>query len=117
MIENHFFDFFLVGLGAIPGALMRWQINNDVFSNILGAVFLGFLAGFQFNSKVQILLSIGFCGAFTTFSGWMMDVLQLIRTGFLLNAFGLVALTLLGGFLALFIGFLMGKKIKHSFQP
>ena len=40
----------LVALGAVPGAVMRWQIgsylhDNDVIVNVLGAFILGWLAG------------------------------------------------------------------------
>ena len=89
----------LVALGAVPGAVMRWQIashfhDNDVIVNVLGAFILGWLVGLPIRPKRQLLIGIGFCGALTTFSSWMVHCVTFISQGDWLAALGLIGLTL-----------------------
>ena len=98
-------EMLLVGLGAVPGALLRWQValhlvDQNLLVNVLGSTLLGLLAGLPAAPRRQLFLGIGFCGSLTTFSSWMMSSLELIHNGQLLAAVGLIAITLglgLGG--------------------
>ena len=79
-------ELFLVALGAVPGALLRWQValhwaDRHLLVNVLGAALLGYLAGLPAVPRRQLLVGIGFCGSLTTFSSWMLDAMQLISTG------------------------------------
>ena len=61
-------ELLLVGVGAVPGALLRWQLalhlgDQNLLVNVLGAVLLGFLAGLPAAPRQQLLLGIGFCGS------------------------------------------------------
>ncbi len=102
-------------LGSIPGALLRWQINNDFWSNILGSAFLGFIVGLKLNQRVQLLLVIGLCGSLTTFSGWIFDSFDLILKGFLLHGLFLIIGTLIAGLFCLSVGFFVGQNLKSHF--
>ncbi len=108
---------FILVLGTILGALLRWQITSDFYSNLFGAAFIGLIFGLKLNSRLQMALSIGFCASLTSFSGWMWDAFQFFNSGYLLKAFIEIALTLFGGFVTLFLGFFIGKKISCSFLP
>ena len=82
-----------VFLGGVTGALARWGILKllpsvdqwpwDIFLiNISGAAALGLAVGFFARSPQKILflaISTGFCGAFTTFSTFSVDIASLIR--------------------------------------
>jgi CrcB protein len=72
-------DLAAVSIGAVGGALCRYQITK--FSqkkgltpwstgviNIIGSTILGAVVGRQVSSNVSLLVGTGFCGAFTTFS-------------------------------------------------
>ena len=92
-------ELFLVALGAVPGALLRWQVtlhwaDRHLLVNVLGAALLGYLAGLPAAPRRQLLVGIGFCGSLTTFSSWMLDAMQLISTGQIAEALGLIGLTL-----------------------
>ncbi|WP_269621968.1 fluoride efflux transporter FluC [Prochlorococcus marinus] len=104
-------------MASILGALLRWKLGNDFLANIFGASLIGLLSGLEFRSNIQIFLGIGFCGALTTYSGWMVDVWDLMRNGFFLKAFALLSVTLIVGFLAFAIAFWIGRKTKQSFFP
>ena len=84
----------LVGLGAVPGALLRWQsgvqlgpylggsAGPNLLVNLIGSFLLGFLAGpIPRRTSLVLMLGIGFCGSLTTFSSWMFDVTGLLRAG------------------------------------
>ena len=109
--------FILVLIATIVGALFRWQLQNDFLSNLLGAVILGLVFGLNLTSRFQLIFAIGFCPSLTTFSGWIWDVMELITSGFILRAFGLLFSTLIGGFLVLSLGFWTGKQMRHLFLP
>ena len=89
----------LVALGAVPGALLRWQValhcsDSHLLVNVLGAALLGSLAGLPAAPRRQLLIGIGFCGSLTTFSSWMLEAMQLISAGQVFEAAGLIGLTL-----------------------
>ena len=92
-------ELLLVALGAMPGALLRWQLglhlaDLNLLANVLGAALLGFLAGLPEAPRRQLLLGVGFCGSLTTFSSWMLDTVRMIAGGELASALGLLGLTL-----------------------
>ena len=81
----------LVALGTVPGALVRWQMalhwaDRHVLVNVAGAALLGFLAGLPAAPRRQLLIGIGFCGSLTTFSSWMLEAVQLISAGKIVEA-------------------------------
>ena len=106
----------LVALGAVPGAVMRWQIashfhDNDVIVNVLGAFILGWLFGLPIRPKRQLLIGIGFCGSLTTFSSWMVHCVTFISQGDWLAALGLIGLALGLGVGAAGLGVLTGRAL------
>lgn len=107
----------LVLLATILGALLRWQLHNDFLSNILGTALFGLVLGLNLSPRVQLIFTIGFSSAFTTFSGWIWNVTELMRSGYFFRAFGLLFSTLMGGFLVLSVGLWTGKKMRHLFHP
>ena len=109
-------ELLLVALGAVPGAVIRWQIgshlpNNDVIVNVLGAFILGWLVGLPIRPKRQLLIGIGFCGSLTTFSSWMVHCVTFISQGDWLAALGLIGLTLGLGVGAAGLGVLTGRAL------
>ena len=110
-------ELLLVGVGAVPGALLRWQLalylgDQNLLVNVLGAALLGLLAGLPAAPRRQLFLGIGFCGSLTTFSSWMMSSLELIHNGQLLSAVGLIAMTLGLGLGGAGFGLFIGRLIK-----
>ena len=111
-------ELLLVGAGAVPGALLRWQLalnlgDQNLLVNVLGAGLLGFLAGLPAAPRRQLLLGIGFCGSLTTFSSWMLAAMQQLRVGDWSAALGLIGLTLGLGLGAAALGFSLGRRIQR----
>ena len=115
-------ELLLVGLGAVPGALLRWQVSlhlgdQNLLVNVLGAALLGLLAGLPAAPRRQLLLGIGFCGSVTTFSSWMLAAMQQISAGDWGAALGLLGLTLGLGLGAAALGFSLGRWLKPPVPP
>ena len=120
-------ELLLVAVGAVPGALMRWQFgvvlhDRDVLVNVLGSLILGLLLGLPYRPRIQLLVGIGFCGSLTTFSSWMVNSVDLIVSGQQLAAIGLIGLTLGLGLGGAALGLWIGRRfdalaIKPSEPP
>ncbi len=106
-------DFLFVALGAVPGAIIRWQLGNHIVPNLVGAAVFGFLASISLKQRPQLLIGAGFCGSLTTFSGWLLSCIKLIEIGDYFSAFKLLFLTMIFGLIAVYLGFSLGKKLNH----
>ena len=109
-------ELLLVAVGAVPGALMRWQFgvvlqDRDVLVNVLGALILGLLLGLPYRPRIQLLVGIGFCGSLTTFSSWMVNSVDLIASGKLFEAIGLIGITLGLGLGGAALGLWIGRRV------
>ena len=115
-------ELLLVALGAVPGALLRWQLalhlaDQNLVANTLGSALLGFVAGLSAAPRRQLLLGVGFCGSLTTFSSWMLDAVRQLGVGEIKAAAGLIGLTLGLGLGAAALGFQLGRKIRPPGRP
>ena len=115
-------ELLLVALGAVPGALLRWQLalhlaDQNLVANTLGSALLGFLVGLPAAPRRQLLLGVGFCGSLTTFSSWMLDAVRQLGVGEIKSAAGLIGLTLGLGLGAAALGFQLGRKIRPPGPP
>ena len=115
-------ELLLVALGAVPGALLRWQLalhlaDQNLVANTLGSALLGFVAGLPAAPRRQLLLGVGFCGSLTTFSSWMLDAVRQLGVGEIKAAAGLIGLTLGLGLGAAALGFQLGRKIRPPGPP
>ncbi len=68
-------DLALVAAGAVPGALLRWQLADTLRANLVGCLLLGLLLGLP-GPRPRLMLcgAIGFCGSLTSFSTWMLEM-------------------------------------------
>lgn len=94
MFKNVLLVFLGGGLGSVMRFLIskilnspRFPIPYGTFSvNILGSLILGMVLGWAIknnalHSDLHILLAIGFCGGFTTFSTFAFENHALIKSG------------------------------------
>ncbi len=118
MFQNLIF----VMLGGAVGAALRYLVGvfcaqwnttmpiATLIVNCLGCLLLGILVGLgerytRFgDSTAYMMLSVGICGAFTTFSTFSADTIRLMDTGHFLLALTYLLATILLGFLLFFFG-------------
>ena len=81
----------MVAIGSILAAILRWQIDDIFFVNILGCFILGFINTLSIPQRYKLIFGVGFCGSMTTFSGWMINVLAVMQSGNFYKAFFLLA--------------------------
>ena len=121
-LRRELIELLLVAAGAVPGALLRWQVglhlgDQHVVVNVLGAALLGFLAGLPAAPRRQLLLGIGFCGSLTTFSSWMLAVAKDLMAGNWGEAVALLGLTLGLGLGGAALGFSLGRRLRPPEPP
>ena len=105
--------FLLVGAGGVLGALARFAVGSWVTDrrrdtlavNIAGSFALGALtAGLAEDATVLTVFGTGFCGAFTTFSSFAVETVDLYESGARREAASNAALNLVGALLAVGLG-------------
>lgn len=118
-----------VGVGGFIGAVGRYWLSGvayrilgtnfpygTLFVNVLGCFLLGLSATiteerFLVGPTVRLFLNIGLLGAFTTFSTFGYETLELMRAGRHLLAAGNIASSLLFGLAAVYLGVVVGKML------
>jgi fluoride exporter len=121
--------FTLLAVGGITGTIARYLLAGFIYSvlgtrfpygtltvNLLGCFIVGFLAAiteskFLLGPNLRLLLMIGFCGAFTTFSTFILETSNLIRDGETLRAFMNILLSVIAGFIIFRVGFFIGDAV------
>ena len=78
-------NFFLISIGAIPAAVLRWQIKHFIIVNIIGCFLFGIVNSLNISKRNKLIFGFAFCGSLTTFSGLILYLSQLISDGFYLE--------------------------------
>lgn len=104
------------GIGSIARFALSWVIPpvagfpvSTLMVNLSGSLMLGFLYGLlhnNYHSALYALLAIGLCGGFTTFSTFSVETLRMVEAGKILYAWIYVLVSVLGGVLVAYGGFL-----------
>lgn len=120
----------LVGAGGCLGSMARYitvssldRKVNSVFPygtltvNLLGSFILGFVMALVLkktgthHDEWKLFLGTGFCGGFTTFSAFAAENMNLFEQRFPGTAMVYIAISLIGGLLAVWMGFVLAKDI------
>ena len=90
----------LVALGGAAGSVARYLVSRalngtvlaafplgTLAANVLGCLIIGLVCGLadgdgpHVGADLKLLLTVGYCGGFTTFSTFMNESLTLVKTG------------------------------------
>lgn len=121
-------DILIVACGGAVGSVARFLLSRAVQGSVLAAFPLGtmtvnvagcFIIGLvcglsegadaPLSADMKLLLTVGFCGGFTTFSTFMNEALTLVRGGDALLAAVYVGASVALGLLAVMAGWSLAK--------
>ncbi len=123
MIRNILF----VGLGGGIGSIARYLFQRWISAlyphhfpwgtfgvNVIGCFAIGLFWGMSFrsfesNENWKLLLMVGLCGGFTTFSAFTLEGIGLLKEQRLFLFFSYVAANVIIGLLATWLGMLLAK--------
>lgn len=106
-------------LGAVLGAISRWQLGvwfngflsqfafGTLLANLLGCFLIGIAIGLHLNDGQKLLFITGFLGSFTTFSSFSLEVSEKLLTEKYYQALSVIGLHLIGGILCTVLGILL----------
>ena len=118
-----------LAIGGVTGTIARYLMAGTVehlfgaafpygtvLVNVSGCFLIGVFAALghhhlPFVSHPEVLFMAGFCGAFTTFSTFMLDTNLLLSRGESLKAALNIAASVIAGFLAFRLGVLLSTKL------
>jgi CrcB protein len=120
-----------VALGGALGALARWGASGWIQArtglqfpwgtlgvNLLGAFLLGTAYGVfehaQLPPAARSFLTLGFLGAFTTFSTFSYEAILLLQRGEASRAVGYIGGSVMAGLLAVVLGLALGRSFGAS---
>lgn len=112
----------LVGCGSFVGGALRYLVGQvlagrlllgfaigTITANLAGCFLFGIIYGLlerfgALQSSWALLLTVGLCGGFTTFSSFSNETLNLLREGALLPVLAYTLISVVGGLALLYIG-------------
>ena len=115
--------------GGIAGTFTRYFLSIGIYGilgsnfpygtiavNLTGCTIIGFLAAipesrFPFGMDGRLAVMAGFCGAFTTFSAFILETFDLMKTGQPAAAVLNVAISIAAGLILFGLGFSLGKAL------
>ena len=118
-----------IAVGGALGALARFWMSNGVHSilgrsfpygtlavNVLGSLLIGLFSVFlierlNLSPEWRAAVLIGFLGAFTTFSSFSLETLNLLEDGAFAAALGNVLLSVSACIAAAWLGVILGRQI------
>ena len=119
----------LIAAGGAAGALLRYWLSGGIYAllgkgfpygtlsvNVIGSLLMGLAYVFLFermvvNSEIRAALVIGVLGAFTTFSTFSIETLNLIEVGEHLKAGMNIIISVLLCLAGCWMGLLIGRQL------
>ncbi|MFV0530315.1 MAG: fluoride efflux transporter CrcB [Flavobacteriales bacterium] len=111
-------DLLLIFIGGGFGSVLRFFIGKELnttfpygtlFVNVLGAFIIGIvLALFQkelLSNTSRLLLAVGFCGGFTTWSSFAFEKFHMLREGHITHFILYIGLSIILSLIALLISY------------
>ncbi len=118
-----------LGVGGLSGTFLRYILARNINQwtggqfphgtltvNLLGCFLVGLFAVLSdrkllLDENTRLLLMVGFCGGFTTFSTFILETANLISDGETVRALSNVLLSVIVGFFVFRLGVLLGELI------
>lgn len=121
--------FLFLALGGSIGAILRYLVSlfsikymawglpmGTLLVNLLGSFLIGFAFVFLGRENIalnlKIFLFIGIFGSFTTFSTYMFEALDFIKSGDIKTALFYIGFSNIGGLFVVYLGYYLGEIVE-----
>ena len=108
-MNKKFFLFIL--FAAFLGTFLRIYLVNNFIISIIGSFFFGFVIGRRFDKSISQILLTGFCSCFTSFSGFIYYLYQLINDGNYVKIFLYLNIIFILNLFMMHLGLILSRKI------
>ena len=123
----NYINLIAVFIGGGAGTVVRYSLSRWVYVNysssfpygtmlvnILSCLLLGIFMGYYsekllINPTTKVLITVGFCGGFSTFSAFAYETVELLKVGQYLSASANVAGNLLACIVSIVVGLVISK--------
>lgn len=127
LVRGQMIKFLMIGIGGFLGSIARFWLGGYIDAkmgsrfpfgtlviNCTGSFVIGFIVTLlaeraHWSPNWRYLIPIGFIGAYTTFSTFEYETFRVVQDGELLLAFLNVAVSVIVGFFAVWLGVVVGR--------
>ena len=114
-------NFLMVGLGGAAGSMLRYgmtllcsalSLSGNVATfgvNILGSFLIGLFTGSCREGSLLLLLTVGLCGGYTTFSTFSMQNVRMLQEGRIGSALIYILATIIVCIAMAWLGYRLGQ--------
>lgn len=123
---NGIWNGIMVGIGGFVGSVCRYLIGllpietshgfpvKTLAINVIGSFFISVLVvlaskGKNMNPQIMLMLRVGVCGGFTTFSTFAYEAADLMKSGQMMTGFAYICISVILGVAAIFAAQLLIK--------
>lgn len=118
-------NFLLVGIGGALGSMGRYGLSliassigwsalaGTLTANVLGSFVIGLIYSACVSESWQLMLTVGFCGGFTTFSTFSHQSLTLMQQGNIGMALGYMISSFVACVLFVLLGMQLGQQMAN----
>ena len=104
-------NFIYILLAAYLATFFRLVINNNFFTSIIGSFFVGFLISKRLSYSIEKILFNGFFACFTSFSGFIYFLYQILNEGEWIKFIIFFNLIIIVNLFTMLFGFWISRKI------
>jgi CrcB protein len=104
-------NFIFIFLAAYLATFLRLNINNNFFISIIGSFLVGFFVSKRLSYSTEKILLSGFFSCFTSFSGFIFFLYEILNQGEWIKFIILFNLIIIVNLFTMLLGFWISRKI------
>ena len=111
MYKKNILNYIFILIVAYLATSLRYVINNNFIISVIGSFFFGFVIARTSSKYKKSFLLCGFCSCFTSFSGFIYFLYEIINQGEFLKLFIYLNFVIFINLFVMYCGFILSRKI------